>query len=69
MPKSAITGWPDWIRMFLRLQVAMDDTVFVRVVQRVRHGHRNAHGLVDRELLLAVEPRAQRLSPSTKGMT
>ena len=53
----------------LGLDVAVDDAVPVRVVERVGDLARDAHGLVDRQLRLAVEPVAQRSRPSTNGMT
>ena len=46
----------------LRLDVAVDDAVLVRVVERVDHFARDAHRLVDAELRLAIELLAQRLA-------
>ena len=46
----------------LRLHVAMDHAVSVRVLQSVRRGHRDVHRIVDRELPLARQPRTQRLA-------
>ena len=40
----------------------MDDTVPVRVVQRARDRRRQTHRIVHRQLLLALDPRAQRLA-------
>jgi hypothetical protein len=45
----------------LRLEVAVDYPVRVRVLERVDDGGGDVDGFVDRELLLAVEPRPQRL--------
>jgi hypothetical protein len=45
----------------LRLDLAMDHAVAVGVVERARHLTGNPHGVPDRELLLMVEPVAQRL--------
>ena len=46
----------------LGLEVAMDDAVAVRVVERAGDRGGDADRFVDRELLLAIEPRAQRLA-------
>ncbi len=46
----------------------MDHAVVVRILQRIRHLARDAHGVGDRELLFTLQPRAQRL-PSTNGIT
>ena len=43
----------------LRLQVAMDDAVPVRVAERARNGRRDVDGFVHGQLFLALEPRAQ----------
>ena len=56
MPKSATTGCPSLEQDVLGLEVAVDDAVLVRVVERARHADRDAHRFVDRQLLLAVEP-------------
>ena len=46
----------------LRLDIAMDHAVFVRVLQRVADLGRDADGVVDREWSVATEPLPQRLS-------
>ena len=46
----------------LRLEVPVDNAVSVRVVEGGEHGESDSERVVDRELLLAVEPRAQRLT-------
>ena len=46
----------------LGLEVAMDDATAVRVVERLRNGDRETHGFVHGQLLLAVEPRAERFT-------
>ena len=46
----------------LGLDVAVNDAVPVRVVERARDLARDPHRLVDRQLLLAVEPVAERLA-------
>jgi hypothetical protein len=46
----------------LRLDVAMDHTVAVRVIERVGDLGRDAHRLLDAELRLAIELGAQRLA-------
>ena len=43
----------------LRLEIAMDHVMPVRIIERARDRRRYADGLVDRELLLAVEPLPQ----------
>ncbi len=45
----------------LRLDVAVDHAMPVRVVERARHLARETHRVVDRELMLAGEPGAKRL--------
>ena len=45
----------------LGLEVAMDNTVAVRIVERAGDGGRDVERLVDRELMLARELGAQRL--------
>jgi hypothetical protein len=50
----------------LRLDVAMDDAVAVRVVEGVSHAHGHADRLVHTQLRLAVEPAAQRLAPDER---
>jgi hypothetical protein len=52
----------------LRLDVPMDDVAPVRVVERVGYITHDERYVVERELVLAIEPVAKRL-PSTKGMT
>ena len=42
----------------LRLEVPVDDTLPMRIVERTRYGRRDANGFIDGELLLAVESRA-----------
>ena len=46
----------------LGLDVTVDDPAAVRVTQRVRHLSRDLDGIVQRELLLAVQPLPQRLT-------
>ena len=46
----------------LRLEVAVDDVVAVRVVEGARDRRRYADGFVDRKLLLAIEPLSKRLA-------
>ena len=46
----------------LGLEVAVDDAVTVGVVERIGDGHRDANGVVDRKLLLALQPVPQRLA-------
>ena len=46
----------------LRFHIAMDDPVLVRRRECVGHFTRNAQGVGDRELPLALQPRAQRLT-------
>ena len=46
----------------LRLQIAVDDALAVGVVERAGDRRRDAHGLIDRELLLADEAGAERLA-------
>jgi hypothetical protein len=46
----------------LGLQVAMDHTVAVRIVERSGDRDRQPHGFIDRELLLTVEPGPQRFA-------
>ena len=46
----------------LRLQVAMDDAVLMRIVERARNRDGDAYRLVNGELTLAVEPVPQRLA-------
>ena len=53
----------------LRLDVAVDHTVPVGVAQRVRHLARDAQGVVERELLLALRAGRAAIRPSTNGMT
>ena len=62
MPKSATSAWPSCSRMFSGLMSRWIDAVPVRVVERVGDLARDAHRVVDRELLLALEPLAQRLA-------
>ena len=62
MPKSATSGWPVVEQDVLRLEVAVDHVVAVRVVERTRDRGRDANGFVDRQLLLAIESRAQRFA-------
>ncbi len=62
MPKSATSARPSCSRTFSGLDVAVDDVVPVRVVQRARHFGGDAHRVRDRELLLPVEPVAQGLA-------
>ena len=45
-----------------RLEIAVNDSVLVRVGERGKHREREAQRLVDRELLLAVESRAKALT-------
>ena len=52
----------------LRLDVAVDDTELVRVRECIRDLACDADGVVDGELLLAVDARAQRLAV-TSGIT
>src|ERR1043166_5720939 len=47
-------------RDVLRLQVAVDDAVLMRVVERAGDGDRDVNDFVDRELLLGLEPGAER---------
>ena len=46
----------------LRLQITMDHAMPVRVVERARDGRGDVHRVVHRELLLALEARAQALA-------
>ena len=46
----------------LGLEIAVDHAVLVCIGQRACDGGRDPHGVAHRELLLAVEPRAQRLA-------
>jgi len=46
----------------LGLEVAVNDAARVRVVERVGDSDRDAHRLVDRELLLTLEPMPQALA-------
>jgi hypothetical protein len=46
----------------LRLEIPVDHAVLVRVVERFRDGDRDAHRLLHRELLLALEPGAERFA-------
>ena len=46
----------------LRFDVAVDDIAFVRRVERVGHFARELHGIVNRQLLLAIQEIAQRLA-------
>ena len=46
----------------LRLEVAVDDAVAVGVVEGREHGQRDAEGVVDGQLLLAIEAGAERLA-------
>ncbi len=46
----------------LRLDVAVDDAQPMRVAQRIGHLARDAQGVVDGQLPLALEARAQRLA-------
>ena len=62
MPKSATTGCPSLEQNVLGLEVAVDHAVRVRVVERAGDGDRDADRFVDRQLLLALEPRAERLA-------
>ena len=68
MPKSATSGCAVVQQDVLRLEIAVDDAVPVRVVERARHCRRDADRFVDRELLLAIQARAS-VSPSTYGIT
>ena len=69
IPKSATTACPTLEQDVLGLDVAVDDTVRVRVAQRVGHLAADLERVVHGQLLLAGQPIAQRLSPSTYGMT
>ncbi len=62
MPKSTTIGAAVVQQNVLGLDVAMDDAVPMRVVERVGHLARDAHRLVDAELRLAVELLAKRLA-------
>ena len=62
MPKSATIALAFVQQDVLGLDVAMDHAVPMRVVERTRHLARDAHGVGDRELPFALEPRAQRLA-------
>src|SRR5215217_1441393 len=46
----------------LGLEIAVNHSMPVRVVERFGHADRDANGLADGQLLLAVESRAQRLA-------
>ena len=56
MPKSATSAWPLEQQDVLRLDVAVDDPLRVRIVQRVGHLAGDADGVSQRELPLALEP-------------
>ena len=62
MPKSATSAWPFWSRMFSGLMSRCTTPLRVGVGQRLGGLARDPHGVVDGELLLAVEPVAQRLA-------
>ena len=62
MPKSATIACPSCEQNVLGLDVAMDDAVAMRVVERDRHLDRDLHRVVDRELAFAIEPLAQRFA-------
>ena len=62
MPKSATSAWPSEQQDVLRLDVAVDDAVVVRVVERAGDLARDAQRVGHRQLPLAVEPVAQGLA-------
>ena len=62
MPKSATIGSPACSRMFSGLRSRWITPRAMRVVERVGDAAADAHGLVDRQLLFAVEPCAQGLA-------
>ena len=62
MPKSATTAWPSCSRMFSGLMSRCTIVVAVRIVERVGDFARDAHGVGDRETLLARQAIAQRLA-------
>ena len=62
MPKSATIGVPVVQQDVLRLDVAMHDAAAVRVLERVGDFARDAHRVVDGQLLFALEPLAQRFA-------
>ena len=53
----------------LGLDVAVDDAVAVRVVERARDFGRDAHRVVDREAASRARAGRAAISPSTYGMT
>ena len=46
----------------LRLQVAVNHAAFMRIGERAGYGGRHAHRLVHRQLLFAIQSRAQRFA-------
>ena len=61
-PEVGDHGLPVVEQDVLRLQVAMNHPVPMRVVECPGDSDRETHGLVDGEMLLAIEARAQRLA-------
>ena len=62
MPKSATSGWPSCNENILGLEIAVDDALAVRVVERRGDRGRDSDCFVDRELLFTIEPRAERFA-------
>ena len=62
IPKSATSRVAALQQNVLGLDVAMNDAQLVRVAERVGDLARDANRVVHRKLLLALEPRAQRLA-------
>ena len=67
MPKSATTACPLVQQDVLRLDVAMNDALAVGVAQRIRDLPCDAQCVIQRELLLAGDPVAQRLAPRRRA--
>jgi len=59
IPKSATSARPSWNSTFARLDVAMNDAVAVRVVERGSNLSRDSNRISNPELLLAIEPVAE----------
>ena len=62
MPKSATSACPSCSRMFSGLMSRWTTPCSMRVVERARDFARDPYGVVDGELRLALEPRAQRFA-------